>query len=332
MKKYKHKINGSIAEFVFTKSLTKDCFYSVKHKEGFTHIPIEFIENSNDWEEIKEEPNYLITAFLEKGTGAHRPVNKDGLYGYTEPFKHLDIMLEEEHEIYSVKNSKGEEFTIGDSVMYEKEKFTISNFNIGYTDINIMMAVFNETNTKLNNLNGSNIELISKIKSPIYTTTDGVDIYEGDKITLYPLGKDLTIGTLRSFVVVKAFSEIDKEVADIYLTFTSEENRDKYIKENTKKPIFVSADGVEMFEGDYYYVPQTDFNDNLKGTFLKLTVLNQKYSDNTARFSSPELAQEYIDNNKPKFSFADIFTASEKIPSEYLTTTGLLDELKKLGK
>jgi hypothetical protein len=130
MKKYKHKINGSIAEFVFTKSLTKDGFYSVKHKEGFTHIPIEFIENSNDWEEIKEEPNYLITAFLEKGTGAHRPVNKDGLYGYTEPFKHLDIMLEEEHEIYSVKNSKGEEFTIGDSVMYEKEKFTISNFNV----------------------------------------------------------------------------------------------------------------------------------------------------------------------------------------------------------
>ena len=36
------------------------------------------------------------------------------------------------------------------------------------------------------------------------------------------------------------FSQQDKEVADRYLTFTSEENRDKYIKENTKKPVFVS--------------------------------------------------------------------------------------------
>jgi hypothetical protein len=265
MKKYKHKTSGIIAE-----ENNHFMCYTIKHERlAESLIDRKIIENSNDWEEVKEEP-------------------------FIQQYGRVDRVKDPIETIIS-------------------DKYPIKNMIKAKTYETLAQKLFTS--------------------SIIYTATDGISIREGSKTTLYLLNKD-DLSIVKPFYKVDIFnfSKQDEEVASRYLTFTSEENRDKYIKENTKKPIFVSADGVEMFEGDYYYVPQTDFNDNLKGTFLKLTVLNQKYSDNTARFSSPELAQEYIDNNKPKFSFADIFTASEKIPSEYLTTTGLLDELKKLGK
>lgn len=163
-------------------------------------------------------------------------------------------------------------------------------------------------------------------KSPIHTTTDGVDIMEGDKLHLFLINKDLSIPYANE-VTVNRFNNAEKEVADRYLTFTSEENRDKYIKENSKKVIFVSADRKEIFEGDRIYIVTENFkiHDN---PCNKFDGSNEVY----VYFSTKELAQEYIDNNKPKYSLADVFMASEKIPSGYLTTTGMLDQLKKLGK
>ena len=129
-------------------------------------------------------------------------------------------------------------------------------------------------------------------------------------------------------MVVKAFSEQDKEVADRYLTFTSEENRDKYIKEHTRKPIFTSADGKEIFEGDRIYMVTSKFeiHDN---PCNKYDGINPEYF----YFSTKEKAVEYIDNNKPKYSLADIENAYDKtMNSEYDGLGEIIEELKKLGK
>lgn len=332
---YRHKPTGEL--FRQTNTLEIRGMEDME-SDGLT-LPIWLVEQSDDWEEVKEEPNYLITAFRDLRQGRDNilyKINSEGNYTSGSGFPGIplikmlkvgDCVQSGHFAIYSVKNSKGEEFTIGDSVMCEKEKFTISHFNIGYTDINIMMAVFNETNTKLNNLNGSNIELISKPKSPIYTTTDGVDIKEGSHLVLYLVNKELNT-LLQNVAVINNFSKEDAEVASRYLTFTSEENRDKYIKENTKKPVFVSEDGVELFEEpEYVYSVLTKGLWPMERNYF----YNHKYkSPEWKHFVTKEARQEYIDNNKPKYSLADIKKAYEEAFDE--TFTEIEIELKKLGK
>lgn len=83
-----------------------------------------------------------------------------------------------------------------------------------------------------------------------------------------------------------------------------------------KTPIFISADGKEMFIGDSYYVPQVNgMTHTLVGTILRfnatLGIVASEY-----KFSTLELAQEYVDNNKPK---VPIFTSADN--HEYFSET-----------
>jgi hypothetical protein len=191
-----------------------------------------------------------------------------------------------------------------------------------------------ENSSDWEEIDGDAIPWYIEKKSPIYTTTDGVEVFEGDRLTLYPLGKDLTIGTLRSFVVVKAFSEQDKEVADRYLTFTSEENRDKYIKENTRKAVFTSADGKEFYSDDMNYslfsvLPKANWQENR----YRLTDCIKFPKKEWLHFHTKEARQEYIDNNKPKYSLADVEKAYKKLMYyDFPDAKSIISELKKLGK
>lgn len=340
MKKYKHKITGTIAE-------DNNYFmcYAVKHDRlGEIMIPREIIENSNDWEEIlventfsrdvfkpKEEPNYLITAFRETkylfGERKIAAIDKDGLYGGWHTLegmlKNPPCVESNDFEIYSVKNSKGEEFTIGDKINASTLKnATIKSFKI----IDKSMVVYCDIKTNFLDLEWCSIA----IQSPIYTTTDNNAIFKGDSLTLFLLRKPDNHCILPyQKVDIFQFSERDKEVADRYLTFTSEENRDKYIKENSKKPIFVSADGKEIFEGDTIYHFYKPFEYMMHKSIARHNTI---YGD--VVFYTEEKAKEYIDNNKPKYSLADIEKAYNQTQSP--TTSPLFQifksELKKLGK
>ena len=275
---------------------------------------------------FKEESNYLITAFRSKDR--EQSLFKITQSGTFTKQRYSEYSLEEmlngdngsvkdgEWEIYSVKNSKGEEFTIGDKVITCKDKFTISKFEVC---VNNILVRFNETDEH------DGLELISKIKQPICTTTDGVDVFEGDNIRLFLLmNKESTTS-----VSVINFSKQDASVSDRYLTFTSEENRDKYIKENTRKPIFVSADGVDMYEGDEYNL----FSVYVDGDWYEKRVRIQQAINLTGwkHFHTKEARQEYIDNNKPKYSLSDIEKAYERcmVPGN---NNGFMFEIKKLGK
>jgi len=333
--KYKHKQTGQIV----TKG-TDGLFHS--QNGGYT-LQRWIFENSSDWEEIKEEPNYLITAFRFKDNSTIWDLKSDGSYGATPIISKYTLkeMLKGgisvetgSVEIYSVKNSKGEEFTIGD-------KFNVGG---GKNNYNFEVLSFCIENNKIViriNVDGIKDKIwlddACKIKSPIYTTTDGVEVFEGDRVWLFLINKDLTIPYANE-VSVNRFNNAEKEVADRYLTFTSEENRDKYIKEHTRKPIFVSADGKEMFIGDKYYVPQINFNKELIGSYLELETNKETTSDGVKRFSNKLAAQEYIDNNKPKYSLSDIENC---YPHANITgnrikdipvVAALFSNLKRLGK
>ena len=269
---------------------------------------------------FKEEPNYLITAFRNTENEYLMFLNNDGGYGRLRWL--LDSMLKDEmYEIYSVKNSKGEEFTIGDKINASTLKnATIKSFKI----IDKSMVVYCDIKTNFLDLEWCSIA----IQSPIYTTTDGVEIFEGDKYNgLYLLNKDITLPQDPSARVVYSFNSQDAEVCNRYLTFTSEENRDKYIKENAKKPIFISADGKEIFEGDKFWI--------INAYSYEFRGINITYSGNDEylKFSTKQAAQEYIDNNKPKYSLKNIEKAFENSSiSEMFKFKGLLEEIKKLGK
>lgn len=169
----------------------------------------------------------------------------------------------------------------------------------------------------------------NRLVQPMYTTTDGINIYQGESLKLFILEKDWT-PTYSKQITIYSFNEEDKKVAEKFLTFTSEENRDKYIKENQRKPIFVSADGKEMFKGDKYYVPQISNRNELLGTYLEfITTIITIYGK--TKFSSSELAKEYIDNNKPKYSLKDIESCYPSRTNSHLYTT-FIANIKKLSK
>ena len=328
MKKYKHKITGKV--FIETDFCNPEApsekYYKLDSVARNFYLEKEFIVGSNDYEEVKEEPNYLITSFTMKGIGAHRPINADGTYGYTFPFITLKEMLEEGHDIYSVKNSKGEEFTIGEVIGIFGVKFKIDKFEIIR---NVIMVYFSDGN----NCILEDIEKI-KVKEAIYTTTDGVDIQECDNIKLHILIKEGFSFELKEYVYITSFSKEDVEVANRYLTFTSEENRDKYIKENQRKPIFVSADNVEFFEshlgGDYSLfsvLPKANWQENR----YRLNDCIKFPKKEWLHFHTKESRQEYIDNNKPKFSLKEIESCYPSPTNSPLFTT-FIANLKKLGK
>jgi len=219
MKKYKHKKTGIIVEIGVS---NKNSYYAYKECEAIAKW---VIEDSLDWEEVKE-PNYLITAF--KRENSFFKLNKDGRYYPTDGIPvswNLKTFIDEKFEIYSVKNSKGEEFTIGDKVNTAKDKFHISKFEVCGKQI---IVRFKETDEH------DGLDIISKVKSPIYITTDGVEMFEKNFTVLYLLSKELTIPS-QNIAVIHNFSKQDKEVADRYLTFTSEKNRFNYIEDNNPK-------------------------------------------------------------------------------------------------
>jgi len=323
---YRHKPTGEL--FRQTNTLEIRGMESME-SDGLT-LPIWLVEQSDDWEEVKEESNYLITAFRSTKDKSLARINALGLYDFGIPLKdllHGENSIEDgKWEIYSVKNSKGEEFTIGDKFSNGPKK---TGFIKGFKtpDVDVNAIYFSEEDSFCY----TNLDHVTKVKYPIYTTTDGVDIYEGDYKTVYLINKEQPSDECKVCAVL-TWSKEDSKVADRYLTFTSEENRDKYIKENTKKPVFVSADGKDMYEGDLTFsvLSRNTWEEKRIRVNNFITAMHKDW----IHFRTKEARQEYIDNNKPRFSLADIEKAYNNTQSP--TTSPLFQnfksELKKLGK
>lgn len=130
------------------------------------------------WEKVVKK-DYEILSFIQESGITDLWTKFDCGWGrnfkgicFTEPYKLEEILNNPLYKIYSVKRlSDGEIFTIG-------EKTTdgiITKFEI--LDNVLIVFIFDITWIKL--------DLIQKAKQPLFTTTDGVDIYKGDIV--YPV-------------------------------------------------------------------------------------------------------------------------------------------------
>lgn len=83
-----------------------------------------------------------------------------------------------------------------------------------------------------------------------------------------------------------------------------------------KKPLFTTEDGVNIFEGgEYWFVIPRSFRVNRMINATKSSLSG----GSVKRFSTKQLAEEYIDMNKPQFSFNQIKSVFIKIglPENY---------------
>jgi len=164
MKKYKHKLIGNIA--IETHSGYN---YKVSTSQNFT-IPKCIIENSNDWEEVIDK-NYEILSFIDISKLIKK---KDGLF-YRENTQNKGVREDQisHFRINSVlRKSDNCVFTIGDKI----DGISYKNIVINSIDLNpnYPQIMFNKLD--------EGIDLTNAVKSKpiLFTTEDGVDIFEGD--------------------------------------------------------------------------------------------------------------------------------------------------------
>jgi len=183
MKKYKHK-NGIIGEIWDDGRLHFDIVSG--NVSCYESIPPIFFENSDDWKEIVEK-DYKILSFKHKGSN-HIWKNDSQLKDTfcivdgEAPFTSLKEInrYPKVYEIHSVKRlSDGEVFTVGDKITHNNN-VTYSNGTLTKISI-ISNAIFLESNNRIKGFD-TNMCFISKSKEPLFTTEDGVDMFEGDTV------------------------------------------------------------------------------------------------------------------------------------------------------
>lgn len=188
-------------------------------------------------------------------------------------FRDEQWLLKHKYLIESVKRlSDGQIFKIGDKVNWVTD-FIIKGFSLNgnhcYADI-------------------ININSLSLTKPQLFTTFDGVDIYEGDEVTWLFSDNSSIAGTR------KAEAEMYRNLK----YFSTKEAAQKYI--DSKRVLFCTEDGVDVFEGDIVYsvnITHYNINKNISGC--------TNFGNNPV-FSTEEAAREFILWNKPSLSLKQI--------------------------
>ncbi len=195
-KQYKHIRTGKIV------SISENGTYFILADNG-NNIPSWIVMNSNDWEEIIEvKKDYEILSLRTKG-----------FYISKSPWLDLDYMLNvEKCDIFSIKRlSDGEVFTVGDKT----NAGIIKEFQ---THGNHVMV---KTDGGLTTLDGLCIK-----KQPLFTTEDGVDIFEGDKY--YYVDENIELFHVRKAIHTSGQDEYFKY-------FSTKEKAEEYISLNKPK-------------------------------------------------------------------------------------------------
>lgn len=203
-------------------------YYSTKY--------INFKKYPEYWEEIVEK-DYQILSFYAKNISGKGDDFVDPNYIWYETFKgngkwsrkgHItapystqEITNHNGYGIHSVKRlSDGEVFTVGDKIKgYDNDNgFIISHIWIGSSN-DLVLANYPK------NAKGFNrscfIKGAIKVKTPLFTTEDGVDVYEGDKV----------FGIDRNWKVFEfnALCKIDNE---LFKRFSTKEAAEEYVLMN----------------------------------------------------------------------------------------------------
>lgn len=168
-KKYKHKKTGHIA----TRSTVGEYYVAYIHT-----VPVWVVEEGDDWEPVVEKEweilsfyfsldNNFIWRKIEGKETFTNTIGNELVWTTKEFLEHSD------YTIYSIKRlSDGEVFTVGDKVSYGSEIIIeVAKIQLFQNDLFLV----NSTNNK-----SCYLRKAKKLK-PLFTTIDGIDIYNGDK-------------------------------------------------------------------------------------------------------------------------------------------------------
>lgn len=142
--------------------------------------------------------------------------------------------------------SDNEEFSIGDKVKISKLKHIDGSFTIDkfYFDFNNNKLLCNGSNTGNGNVSITKIEKVKKEK--IFTTEDGIDIFEGDECFAVSNNFDL---------LFTAFVPKDYQKQNIIKTFSTKEKAEEYIMLNKKQfslQDIIDVNSEKFVEGEMY--------------------------------------------------------------------------------
>jgi hypothetical protein len=234
-RKFKHKTTGEIGYY-------KDGFF--KQDRCVMQIGVE--PSSEFWEEVAKD--YEILSFQSKNNKWYTPtIQKDGTYlaakinEYDGNGATLEWMLnEDEYYIYSVKRlSDGEILKIGDKIKYKLANKGVKTIvGIVLKDDNIWLQ------TDLENRNhGMGLEYAEKVKEPLFTTYDRVELFGGEKA--YLVTDTFQQGFLLNFDT-EDFKNTKGKI------FAEKSKAEEYVKQNEPK---YSLKDIE--DAIKYYRPQT---------------------------------------------------------------------------
>jgi hypothetical protein len=137
--------------------------------------------------------------------------------------------------------------------------------------------------------------------------------------------KDKVKNSKNEIVIINTFyyQEWEDNKIDVFCNITTGEYN--MMNMNKLKYIFITEDGRETFKEDTLYVVHTLTYDSFK------TIINDEFLpiNDFKYFSSKEFAENYIKENKPKFSEKQILNAIEKYKLCPLPNSILFSELKK---
>ena len=251
----------------------------------------EYIEyHSEFWEEVIEK-DYEILCIKHKKSKC--------FYRNSINLRNLNL-----YDIHSVKRlSDGEVFTVGDRINhygeYAKNEFSTKTYTL-------KEIYFIEEN-KLTFYVGKSFNLgaisASKYKLPLFTTEDGVDIFEGDLYHAVTKKNNKILINLNAEKEAPNFPPI-WSMKD-FICFSYRKKAQEYI--DNHEILFSTADGVDIFEGDKYHSVIL-YNLQYKGWFKAQKINKGKYTDaeSCIVFSTEKEAKQYILMNKPCLSLKDV--------------------------
>ena len=180
-----------------------------------THEELQYCNWNEYYQEVVEKDYEILSVITNNNKFIEKVYNQDATI---EPY----------WKIHSVKRKDGEIFTIGDIVTNKGE--IINEFEIIDNKLKVWFIhpsyscpskpKNNRSITGCGNMNFNWLKNIVKIKQPLFTTEDGVDIYEGD----YSYGVHNS-----KFDIVKIKHISTVYVGDNFIEFSTKEKAEEYI-------------------------------------------------------------------------------------------------------
>lgn len=251
MKKYKHKITGNIA---IETSSEKN--YKVSEPRNFT-VPKWIVENSCDWEEVKEKEYEILGVRTYKGDiYTWEEVSFDNWWKSKEHFLKYHLEDNPKSSIYTIKRlSDGEIFTIGDKIGFDKKDMAITEISLDRessyrTTIRVVPWLQCGKNY------GTALIFAKKAKPVLFTTEDGVDIREGDEFwhvdTFLSIGKGKMLND--TFIPLQGYKQFSsKEAAEEYVA----KEKGKQLLEEAKKRYPIGSKVKSITSGNVYVISET---------------------------------------------------------------------------